>query len=175
MSDSSLPAELAYRLRPAERVLWWGRPDRGAMAGRNDLAALPVVAIVAATAAAAVFVPQGWHPVVTTIFRLAITGSAVSLIATYLTIVVRQRRQRCYAITRERVLLIGGFWAGGFRAVPVETVRDVKLDADGSGRGTITLVVDGGGHAQLAHVAGAPAVRDILVAAAQAAAGRPRA
>ena len=118
MNGSSLPAELAYRLRPAEAVLWWSRPGRLAMAGRNDLAMLPVVAIVAATAAAAVFVPRGWHPVVATIFRLAITASAVSLIATHLTIVVRQRRQRCQAITRERVLLIGGFWAGGFRAIP---------------------------------------------------------
>ena len=143
-------------------------------AGRNDLAMLPVVAIVAATAAAAVFVPHGWHPVVTTVFRLAITASAVSLIVTHLAIVVRQRRQRCYAITRDRALLMGGFWAGGFRAVPLETVRDVTLDADGSRRGTITLVVDSGQHPRLADIADAVAVRDILVAAAGAAAGRPR-
>ena len=92
-------------------MLWWGRPDRLAIAGRNDLAVLPVMAIVAATVAAAVFAPRDWHPVVATIFRLAFAASAVSLIATYLTIVVRQRRQRCYAITRDRVLLIGDFWA----------------------------------------------------------------
>lgn len=167
-----LPAELEYRLRPAETVLWWGRSGRLALAGRNDLAMLPVVAIAAATAAAAVFVPRGWHPVVTTIFRLAITASAVSLIVTHLTIVVRQRRQRCYAITRDRALLMGAFWAGGFRAVPLETVRDVTLDADGSGRGTVTLVVDGGRHPRLVDIADAVAVRDIVVAAAQAANGR---
>ena len=172
MTGSGLPAELEYRLRPAEEVLWWGRPRRLAIAGRNHLAVVPVVAIVAATVAAGVFVPRGWHPVVATIFRLAITASAVSLIATFLTIVVRQRRLRCHAITRDRVLLIGGFWAGGFRAVPLETVRDVKLDADASGMGTITLVVDDGGHPQLAHVAGAPAVHDLLLGAARAASGR---
>jgi hypothetical protein len=169
-----LPVELEYRLRPAETVLWWGRSGRLVHAGRNDLAMLPVVAIAAATAAAAVFVPHGWHPVVTTVFRLAITASAVSLIVTHLTIVVRQRRQRCYAITRDRALLMGGFWAGGFCAVPLETVRDVTLDAHGSGRGTITLVVESGPHPQLADIADAVSVRDILVAAAGAAAGRPR-
>jgi hypothetical protein len=173
VSGSSLPAELEYRLRPTETVLWWGRPGRIAMAGRNDLAVLPVVAIVAATTAAAVFVPHGWHPVVATVFRLAITASAVSLIATHVTIVVRQRRQRCYAITRDRVLLIGGFWAGGFRAVPLETVRDVIVDADVPGTGTITLVVNGSGYPQLAHVADAGAVRDTLIAAIAAAKARP--
>ena len=174
VTGSSLPAELEYRLRPAETVLWWGRPGRIAMAGRNDLAMLPVVAIVAATVAAAVFVPRGWHPAVTTIFRLAITASAISLIATHLTIVVLQRRHSCYAITRDRVLRSGGFWAGGFRAIPLETVRGVTLDADGSGRGTITLVADGtAGRLRLAHIADAPEVRGILAAAAQAAAGRP--
>jgi ribosomal protein L21 len=71
-----------------------------------------------------------------------------------------------------RVLLVGGFRAGGFRAVPLETVRDVKLAADASGRGTITLIVDDGRHPQLAHVADAPAVRDLLLAAVQAASGR---
>lgn len=173
MNGSSLPAELEYRLRPAETVLWWGRPGRVAAAGRNDLALLPVVAIVAATTAAAVFVPRGWHPVVATIFRLAITASAISLIATHLTIVVRQRRQRCHAITRERVLLIGGFWAGGVRAVPLETVRDVIVDADASGTGTITLVVDGSRSTQLAHVADVRGVRATLVAAIAAAKARP--
>lgn len=167
-----LPPELAYRLRPAEEVLWWGRPASLALAGRNDLAMLPIVAIVAATVAAVVFVPRGWHPVVATIFRWAITASAISAIATCLTIVVRQRRKRCHAITRDRVLLIGGVRAGGFRAVPLETVRHVKLDADASGRGTITLVVDGGGHPQVAHVADAPAVRDLLLTAVRAASGR---
>src|SRR3954469_19245206 len=98
---------------------------------------LPILAIVTANAAAALFVPRGWHPVVTTIFRVAITASAISLILTYLTIVVRQR---CYAITRDRVLLIGGFAAGGFRGVPLETVRHVQLDANAKGRGIITLV-----------------------------------
>jgi hypothetical protein len=175
VSGVSRPAELEYRLRPAETVLWWGRPVRIARAGRNDLAALPIVAIVVATTAAGVFVPIGWHPVVATIFRLAITASAVSLVATYLTIVVRQRRQRCYAITRQRVLLIGGLWAGGFRAVPLETVRDVRLAAEGAGQGTITLVVDGGRHQQLVDVADAAAVRDTLVAAVEAAGGWPRA
>jgi len=174
VNGSSLPAELAYRLRPAEAVLWWSRPGRLAMAGRNDLAMLPVVAIAAATAAAAVFVPRGWHPVVATIFRLAITASAVSLIATHVTIVVRQRRQRCQAITRERVLLIGGFWAGGFLAIPLETLRDVVVDADASGTGTLTLVVDGDRYPQLAHVADAGAVRDTLVAAMAAAKARPQ-
>jgi hypothetical protein len=167
-----LPAGLEYRLRPAETVLWWGRPTRIARAGRNDLAMLPVAAIVAATTAAAVFVPQGWHPVVATIFRLAITASAISLIATYLTIVVRQRRQRCYAITRDRVLLIGGLWAGGFRSVPLETLRDVVVDGDVTASGTITLVVDGSRHPQLAQVADARAVRDILLAAIAAAKAR---
>ena len=175
MNGSSLPAELAYRLRPAESVLWWGRPAGIASAGRNDLAILPIVAIAAGTTAAGVLVPDGWHPVVATIFRLAISASALSLIATYLTIVVRQRRQRCYAITRQRVLLIGGFWAGGFRAIPLGTVRDVALAAEASGRGTITLAVDGGREPQLADIADAAAVRDILVAAVGAAAGRPRA
>jgi len=166
------PPELEYRLRPGEQVLWWGRPSSLALAGRNDLAMLPILAIVTANAAAALFVPRGWHPVVTTIFRAAITASAISLILTYLTIVVRQRRQRCYAITRDRVLLIGGFAAGGFRGVPLETVRDVQLDANAKGRGIIALVVDGGRHAELADVADAPAVRDLLIAAIEAASGR---
>jgi hypothetical protein len=175
VNGPSLPAELEYRLRPAETVLWWGRPGRVAVARRNDVAVLPVVTIVLATIAAAVFVPRGWQPVVTTIFRLAITASAISLIATYLTIVVRQRRQRCYAITRQRALLVGGFWAGGFRSVALEAVREVRLEPDGSGRGTVTLLVDGAGHAQLADIADAAAVRDILVAAVAAAAARQRA
>ncbi len=166
------PPELEYRLRPAEQVLWWGRPASVARAGRNDLALLPILAIVTATSAAALFVPRGWHPVVATVFRLAITASAISLIVTYLTIVVRQRRQRCHAITRDRVLLLGGFRAGGFRAVPLESVRDVQLDADATGRGTITLVVDGGRHAELADVADAPAVHDLVIAAIEAASGR---
>jgi len=58
------PPELEYRLRPAEQVLWWGRPASVARAGRNDLALLPILAIVTATSASALFVPRGWHPVV---------------------------------------------------------------------------------------------------------------
>jgi hypothetical protein len=161
-----LPLELEYRLTFGDRVLWWGRPGRLAIAGRRDLAALPVVAIVAATAAVIAFVPgPAWHPVVATIFRLAFAASAVSLIVTHLTIVVRQRRRRFYAVTRDRVLLGHDFWSGGFRAVPLERIIDATVDAGPAGDGTITLVVDDGTCPQLAHVANADGVRATLMKA----------
>ena len=142
------PLELEYRLIFRERVLWWGRPVRLAIAGRRDLAALPIVAVVAFTAAV-----------------IAFAASGVSAIATYLTIVVRQRRGRFYAITRDRVLLGNDVWSGGYRAIPLERISDAKADARPSGDGTITLVLDDGTCPQLAHVTDAPGVRAILMEA----------
>jgi hypothetical protein len=160
------PLELEYRLRPGDRVVWWGRPGRLAIAGRRDLAVLPVVAIAAATAAVVAYAPgPTWHPVVTTIFRLAFMGSGISLIATHLTILFRQRRRRFYAITSDRVLLGDDFWSGGFRAVPLERISDATVDARPSGDGTVTLIVDDGTFPQLVHVADAQGVRAALLGA----------
>ena len=160
------PLELEYRLIFRERVLWWGRPLRLAIADRRDLAALPIIAVAAFTAAIIAFVPgPTWHPVVATIFRLAFGTSGVLVIATHLAIVVRQRRRRFYAIARDRVLLGNDFWTGGFRAVPLERITDAKVDAGPSGDGTITLVVDDGTLPQLAHIADAPGVRATLMEA----------
>jgi len=130
------------------------------------LAALPVIAIAAATAAVIAFVPgPSWHPVVRTIFRLAFAASGVLAIATHLAIVIRQRRQRFYAITRDRVLLGNDFWSGGYRAVPLERIIDATVDASSPGEGTITLVVDDGTFPQLAHVADPQDVRTALMEA----------
>jgi hypothetical protein len=160
----AFPLELEYRLIFGDRVLWWGRPRRLAIAGWRDLALLPVIAIVAATAAVVAFAPgPEWHPVVTAIFRLAFAGSGVTLIATYLTIVVRQRRRRFYAITRDRVLLGDDFWSGGFRAVPLERITGATIDVAPSGEGTITLIVDDGTRPRLAHVPEAHGVRTTLM------------
>jgi len=164
-----IPIELEYRLRLGDRVVWWGRPRRLAIAGRRDLAALPVIAIAAATAAVVAFAPgPTWPPVVTTIFRLAFAASGVLGIATHLSIVVRQRRRRFYAITGDRVVLGNDFWTGGFRAVPLDRITDAKADASDSGDGTITLTVDDGTCPQLAHVADAHAVRTTLMEARSA-------
>lgn len=85
----------------------------------------------------AIVVPRGWHPVVALIFRLAFASSGVALIVTALTIVVRQRRQRCYAITRGRALVIGGFWAEGTRTYPLAHLVDLSVKAGRRGEGTI--------------------------------------
>lgn len=160
------PLALEYRLRCGDRVVWWGRPVRLAIAGRRDLALLPVIAIAAATAAVVAFAPgPTWHPVVATIFRLAFAASGVSLIATHLTIVARQRRRRFYAVALDRVLLADDFWSGGFRAVPLDRITDAKVDARPPGDGPITLIVDDGTCPQLAHVADAQGVRATLMEA----------
>jgi Bacterial PH domain len=160
----AFPLELEYRLIFGDRVLWWGRPLRLAIAGWRDLALLPVIGIAAATAAVVAFAPgPNWHPVVTAIFRLAFAGSGVTLIGTYLTIVVRQRRRRFYAITRDRVLLGDDFWSGGFRAVPLERITGATIDVAPSGEGTITLIVDDGTRPRLAHVPEAHGVRTTLM------------
>jgi hypothetical protein len=69
------------------------------------------------------------------------------------------------------VLHAGGFWAGGGWSVPLVTVRDVRLEADASGRGTVTFVAASEGTRELS-VADAPAVHETLVAAAAAARAR---
>lgn len=141
-SDAALPPELEYRLRPAEQVLWWGRPQRIRPAtvmrrSRLGLASVFVQLIVVAAAVVAIVVPQGWHPVVALIFRLAFSASGIALIVTLLTIVVRQRRQRCYAITRDRALVIGGFWADGTRSYPLEHLVELSAKAGSGSIGTI--------------------------------------
>ena len=142
-ADEPVPVELAYRLRPAERVLWWGRPQRIALRPHNDVAMLPVIAIVATATFAIVEVPgPAWHWVVKAIFRFAFACSALSVCATFLTIVVRQRRQQIYAITRERALRIGGFWAGGIGSWPLAQVIDVRAEPGGApDRGTVWFSV----------------------------------
>lgn len=134
---TDVPDDLAYRLRPAEQVLWWGRPRRAGIRGVTDPALIPVAAIVAAVVAAMIVVPQGWQPPVAIIFRWAIGFSALSLIATYLTIVVRQRRLRAYAITRDRALVVGGYWAGGTHACALEALSALRVDARPDRTGTI--------------------------------------
>jgi hypothetical protein len=169
----SFPLELEYRLTFGDRVLWWGRPGRLAAAGLRDLALLPVILIAAATAAMVAFAPgPTWHPVVTTIFRLGFAVSGVALIATHLAIVVRQRRRRFYAITRDRVLLANDFWSGGFRAVPLDRISDATVDAAADGDGTITLVVDDGTRPRLADIADAHGVRTTVMAARADVCGR---
>ena len=160
------PLELEYRLTFGDRVVWWGRPGRLAIAGRRDRAVLPVIAIGAITAAVVAFAPGStWHPVVATIFRLAFATSGAALIATHLAIVVRQRRRRFYAIARDRVLIGNDFWSGDFRAVPLDRITDATVDAGPSGDGTITLIVDDGTRPRLADVADAQGVRTTLLAA----------
>jgi hypothetical protein len=143
------------------------------MAGWRDLALLPVVAIATATAAVVAFAPgPTWHPVIKAIFRLAFAASGACLIATHLAIVVRQRRRRFYAITRDRVLLGNDFWSAGFRAVPLDRITDATVDASPSGVGTITLIIEDGTSPQLAHVADAPGVRAALMEARAGLLGR---
>jgi hypothetical protein len=142
-ADAPVPAALAYRLRPGERVLWWGRPGGPALRPRRDAAMLPLIGIAAVTALVILGVPgPTWHWAVTTIFRVAIASSALSLSVTFLVIVVRQRRQQVYAITRERALNVGGFWAGGMRAWPLRQVSGVRVDEAGGGRGTVWFGVE---------------------------------
>jgi hypothetical protein len=138
-----VPDELAYRLRPAEQLLWWGRPRKIWPVSwmwrysRLGLATMLVQAIVIVTAIVAIVVPQGWHPVVALIFRIAFSASGFALIVTLLTIVVLQRRQRCYAITRDRALTIGGFWADGSHASALEQLVELSVKARPDGEGTI--------------------------------------
>lgn len=142
-ANAPVPAELAYRLRPAERVLWWGRPGGPALRPRRDAAMLPLIGIVAVTALVILGVPgPTWHWAVTTIFRVAIASSAVSLGVTFLVIVVRQRRQQVYAITRERALNVGGLWAGGMRSWPLRQVSGIRVDAAGGSRGTVWFGIE---------------------------------
>jgi hypothetical protein len=164
-----VPVELAHRLRPWEEVLWWGRPRRAPIRGLTDRALLPVAAIVTAALAAIVLVPDGWQTPVTVIFRSAITFSAISLSATHLTIVVRQRRHTCYGITKERALIVSGFWARGVQAWPLAQLGDISAQDHATGDGTIWFGVEGPAEPQFAHIAHARQVLDTLLRAQQAA------
>ena len=137
VSLDPIPDDLAYRLRPAEEVLWWGRPRRGRIRGLTDSGLIPGAVIAAAAIAAMIVVPRNWQPPVATLFRGAIGASALSLIVTSVTIVVMQRRMRAFAITRDRALVVGGFWAGGTHAFALEAVSALRVDARADGTGTI--------------------------------------
>lgn len=135
---NAIPIELEHRLRPGEPVLRWDRrarvpwfEDAGRLLGPLGLIAL-------ATGSAIVFVPGAhWQTPVRVVFSAAIAFSGVSFSATFLTIAVRQRRQTLYAITRERALVISGFWAQGTRAWLLADVTGVDLQAHADGTGTI--------------------------------------
>jgi hypothetical protein len=138
VAPEAIPGDLAYRLRPAEEVLWWGRPKRMPLVmPSNRWLGAPIFAIVVATVTAMAVVPQGWQTPVAVIFRSAIGFSAVSLIVTFLTIVARQRRRICYAVTPGRVLIVSGFWARGNRAWPLTHLVEISVQAHRDGTGTI--------------------------------------
>lgn len=163
-----LPPALEYRLRPAEQVLWWGRPRRTVVGRIGDPAWLPILGVVAATAVIVAWVPQpAWHPVVAAIFRAAFVCSAISLIATHVTIVVRQRRQVVYAVTRTRAMVVGGYWAGGVQTVDLARIDDLRLDARAGEEGTIWF----GGRPRFTNLSDARTVHGILQQAVVAAGG----
>jgi hypothetical protein len=171
-----IPVELEHRLRPAEPVLWWGRPARVAWRLPKDPALLPLAAIALAALAVMVLVPGArWQTPVTVIFRGAIAFSAVSVAVTHLTIVWRQRQQTCYAITRDRVLIVSGFWARGTHTWPLRDLVGITAQAHADGTGSVWFAVDGRSAAEprFEHIADAQRVCDLLLAAAhRAASGR---
>jgi Bacterial PH domain len=134
-------ALIRRRLRPEERLLWWGKPRGGINMHIGFQIATVAVLIVNVVAWTAVIVtnPQEEGPLsgLLGIGFIALVVTAVvwlwHLIGPF------QRARRCYAITDRGVIIVHGF--GGRQTTRLEFARleDIYCHANADGTGSITV------------------------------------
>lgn len=140
------PPELVDHLRPAERVLWWGRAVPGGFFDSID-AAPAFLAGGAGSLLVAIGVGRAstgatgvGATVALVLLGLGVAGAAVARVVTG----QRHRRESVYAITDQRLLFLLSQRRGGPRlhTLPLAEPAYPALRVNASGSGTISFKAD---------------------------------
>jgi hypothetical protein len=141
-----MPPEIAERLGPDERVLWWGRAAEGGIRDSRDLpeAILAGGAGLALVAVGVGRVVAGATGVTTTVALVLFGLFTIGITVASLSIGERHRRGSIYAITDQRLLFLLWQRRGGPRshALPLTEPVYPSVRVNASGSGTISFKPD---------------------------------
>ena len=141
MEQYEIEREVARELSSSERLLWSGQPRQGLMFRPADALMIPFSILWCGFAifwefGASRSDQQSWF--------FTLWGIPFVLVGLYMVFGrffadARERQNTLYAITNERVMIIGGLFKRVVRSFSLRTLPEISLTEQDDGRGTITL------------------------------------
>lgn len=136
---------VARELSSSEKLLWSDRPKQGIVFRPSDAFLIPFSLLWCGFAIFWESLAVGKHaPVFFDLWGIPFVAVGLYMVFGRFFVDARIRRNTVYAITNERVLIIGGLRQRQVKSLALRTLSDVSLNEKDDGSGTITLGPDSG-------------------------------
>lgn len=136
---------VARELSPNEKLLWSDQPKQGIVLQAADAFLIPFSLLWCGFAIFWESLAVGKHaPVFFDLWGIPFVAIGLYMVFGRFLVDARVRRNTVYALTNERVLIIGGLFRRQVKSISLRTLNDISLNERADGSGTITLGPDGG-------------------------------
>jgi hypothetical protein len=143
-SVHDVPEEIRRQLAPGEQLLWHGQPRQGFVLRRTDAFMIPFsllwcgfVLRIFSGAGSRQF--AGHASLLDILFPLAFLVAGLYFLVVRFAIDARLRARARYAVTSERVLIVGGLFSPRLTSLNLRNLSEMTLSQKASGEGSIVF------------------------------------